>query len=209
MKRKTEVEAFLFDGNLRKDKQWLIPEWALKAVEEGIIFWINPYNKGTDIPLQFDGDGPVFPDNIFIFSLFIRTEDGNVIEVDAVEKKYILYDFYGKIYPCNSKEFKKNYVEIAKNITLKRVDILPRFYKDDLFRIKGEWIYIPPESYIVNHERKRTNNPYYTIRCSNCGVGKRVKATKENSFSATIASWYFCQNCGAEMQNSDLPKRGE
>lgn len=199
MKKKTEVEAFLFDGTLRKDGKWLVPEWVLSAMKAGTIFihWVNPSN-GMCVKMDSEEDIE-YPDNISTYSLFINIDSENIIEVDAVSKKYILYDYYGKISVCDKDDFNKNYVELEKETKLKRVDILPKFYKDDLFRLKGDWIYVPPEF----------RSPYSLIRCSNCGLGKKIRSSNTTPFNDIIAPLHFCQNCGAEMQNSNLPKREE
>lgn len=39
-KKPVEIEAFQYDGDLKgKDGKWYVPEWAIKAFEDGVMYY--------------------------------------------------------------------------------------------------------------------------------------------------------------------------
>lgn len=195
--QKSSVEAFLFDGTLLKDGDWVVPEWVVESILSGIISYKEPNEVEDDEFVSV-------PENLKVSFIYLKYSDiEEPIKIDLSENPVFLVSSLNRIYVYREDEFKNIYSPVEEVKDLVRVDILPEVpynYKP-MPVITGEWIYVPP----CSSSRKE----FYAIRCSNCGAGHKVKNIPENHFSSVIAPWHFCFNCGAEMQNSNLPKRRE
>lgn len=195
------MEAFLFNGELIKNQEWVVPDWVKEAFSTGDLYYqYGGYSLVADhssdkSPRDLDDFS-----NLILREAWVKTDlgKGRISSDMTVSPVYIVRDL-DKILLYSKEDFESKYYRVETDVELVRVDILPKRYKDDLFPLKGEWVYVPPEP----------RSPYYTIRCSTCRVGFKVKNTKENLFAKMIAPKHFCSNCGSEMQNSDLPKREE
>ena len=87
-KKPVIVEAFKFDGDLKNSKgEWYVPEWAVKAFENGIMFY------GKDAPWE----------------LYIKTLEG-VHHVSVGD--YVIQGVKGELYPCKPDIFGETYVEV-------------------------------------------------------------------------------------------------
>jgi hypothetical protein len=87
-KKPVVVEAFRFDGDLKNSNgEWHVPAWAVKAFEDGIIFY------GIEDPCE----------------LYIKTLEGvHHVSVDD----YIIQGVKGELYPCKPDIFKKTYEKV-------------------------------------------------------------------------------------------------
>lgn len=207
--QKDEVEAFLFDGTLIKSGEWVVPEWVIEAIMSGTISYKDKLSLSEDYLsdsscncgcIQLGTESTPLA-NLKVSKIYFRySEDEEPIKIDLSEESIYIINSGHKISVCRESEFNDKYVKIDTVESLERVDIpsaVPYTYKP-LPVITGEWLYIPPCE----------GSKYYMIRCSNCGSGHKVKNVIENQFPSIISPWHFCSNCGAEMQNSNLPKRG-
>lgn len=87
-KKPVIVEAFKFDGDLKNSKgEWYVPEWAVKAFENGILFY------GTDDPWE----------------LYIKTLEG-VHHVSVGD--YVIQGVKDELYPCKPDIFEETYGEV-------------------------------------------------------------------------------------------------
>lgn len=85
------IEAFKYDGDLMgSDGKYYVPEWAVKAYENGVMFY---------------GDIGNMPGE-----LFIKTLEG---AHHASVGDYIIQGVNGEIYPCKPDIFEKTY-ELAE-----------------------------------------------------------------------------------------------
>lgn len=88
-KKPVIIEAFQYDGDLKKtDGTYYVPEWAVKAVEEGVMHFdsVSP------------GKSPC--------ELFIRTLEGTH---HASVGDYIIRGVQGELYPCKPDIFEQTY----------------------------------------------------------------------------------------------------
>lgn len=196
-----KVEAFLFNGELIKNQEWVVPDWVKEAFGTGALSYSYRGGYGLVADLSSDRSTRDLEDfsNLILHEAWVKTDSGKgrVSSDMTVSPIYIVQDYMGRIFLYSKEDFESKFDRIEEGIELVRVDILPKRYKDDLFPLKGEWVYVPPEP----------RSLYYTIRCSTCGKGFKVENTQNNLFTQIIAPRHFCSNCGSEMQNSDLPKR--
>lgn len=90
-KKPVVIDAFQYDGDL-KDRygDWYVPDWAVDAFENGVIFYDN---------LPEEQDGPPC-------ELFIRTLEG-VHHVSVGD--YIIQGVKGELYPCKPDIFALTY----------------------------------------------------------------------------------------------------
>ena len=87
-KKPVIVEAFKFDGDLKNSKgEWYVPEWAVKAFENGIMFY------GKDDP----------------WKLYIKTLEG-IHHVSVGD--YVIQGVKGELYPCKPDIFEETYIEV-------------------------------------------------------------------------------------------------
>lgn len=86
-----EIEAFQYDGDLLyRNGVYCVPEWAVKALEEGVLFY------------SMFGNNPA--------ELFVKTLEGNMhVSVDD----YVIKGVNGEIYPCKPDIFEQTY-ELVK-----------------------------------------------------------------------------------------------
>lgn len=95
-KKPVAIEAFQFDGDLKgSDGKYYVPEWAVKAFEEGILY--------------FDALTPDTPP----IELFIKTLEGTM---HAPVGSYVIQGVRGEIY-CSKEEYVSTFNEIqSKNM---------------------------------------------------------------------------------------------
>jgi len=82
------VEAFKFDGDLRDNDGYYVPDWAVEAFENGILY--------------FDGisyDDPPY-------DLFIRTHEGSVL---VNFNDYVIKGINDELCCCDPDIFEKSY----------------------------------------------------------------------------------------------------
>lgn len=88
-KKPVVIEAFQYDGDLKgSDGKWYVPEWAVKAFEDGIMYY------GT---LKLD-EPPC--------ELFIDTLEGTH-HVSIGD--YVIKGIKGELYPCKPDIFEESY----------------------------------------------------------------------------------------------------
>lgn len=88
-KKPVVIEAFQYDGDLKgSDGKYYVPEWAVKAFEEKMMF--------------FDGMNSDSPPT----ELFIKTLEG---VHHASVGDYIICGVDGELYPCKPGIFEKTY----------------------------------------------------------------------------------------------------
>lgn len=86
-KKPVVIEAFQYDGDFKYyNGNYYIPDWAIKAFEEGILF----YDTWNEAPGE----------------LFISTLEGNH-HVSVGD--YIIKGINGELYPCKPDIFKATY----------------------------------------------------------------------------------------------------
>ena len=91
-KKPVEIEAFQYDGDLKgSDGNYYVPDWAVKAFEEGTIYFKS---------LKFD-EPPT--------ELFIDTLEGTH---HASVGDYIIRGVNGELYPCKPDIFEKTYESV-------------------------------------------------------------------------------------------------
>lgn len=81
------VEAFQYEGRLKGRYGWIVPEWAVRAYEAGVLFHLR--GSGNE--------------------LFIRTLEGNM---HVSKGSYIIRGVQGELYACDPKAFAKTYEAI-------------------------------------------------------------------------------------------------
>lgn len=91
IKKPIPIEAFQYQGDFIENGRYCIPDWAVKAYENGLMFY-----KSTD-------DSPS--------ELFIHTLEG---EMRCGHMDYILQGVKGKIYPCRKDIFEETYTQIEE-----------------------------------------------------------------------------------------------
>ena len=87
-KKPVVIEAFKYDGDLKGRDGWYVPDWAVQANENGILFYDS---LTTDSP-------PC--------ELFIKTLEGNMM---ANVGDYIIQGVQGEIYACKPDIFEATY----------------------------------------------------------------------------------------------------
>lgn len=81
-KKPVVVEAFQYDGDLiDKNGKYYVPKWAIKAFEDGVIFFEGP-------------------------EMFIKTLEGNH-HVSYLD--YVIQGVSNELYPCKPDIFEKTY----------------------------------------------------------------------------------------------------
>lgn len=85
-KKPVVIEAFQWTGDINQTED---PEWMIKAIENGSVFFSNAGTKGV--------------------SLNIRTLEG---VREASRGDYIIQGVNGEIYPCKHDIFEKTYEEV-------------------------------------------------------------------------------------------------
>lgn len=91
-KKPVVIEAFQYDGDLKRaDGKYYVPEWAVKAFSEGIMF--------------YDAPDPITPPT----ELYIKTLEG---VHHASVGDYIIRGVNGELYPCKPDIFEKTYEQI-------------------------------------------------------------------------------------------------
>lgn len=91
-KKPVVIEAFQYDGDLMNTKsEYYVPDWAVKAFKEGIIYYGSLKN---DMP-------PC--------ELFIKTLEG---VHHASVGDYIIRGVQGELYPCKPDIFEQTYEEV-------------------------------------------------------------------------------------------------
>ena len=88
-KKPVEIEAFQYDGDLKgSDGNYYVPDWAVKAFEEGIMFYDSL--SGIEEPCE----------------LFINTLEGrHHVSVND----YVIQGGNGELYPFKPYIFEKTY----------------------------------------------------------------------------------------------------
>ena len=88
-KKPVEIEAFQYDGDLKgRDGNYYVPDWAVKAFEEGIMFYDS----------LSDREEP--------YELFINTLEG---KHHVSINDYVIQGVNGELYPCKPDIFEKTY----------------------------------------------------------------------------------------------------
>ncbi len=88
-KKPVVIEAFQYDGDLMgSDGNYYIPEWAKKAIENGVMFY-----EDTGEPMQ----------------LFIGTLEGKML---VSVNDFVIQGVNGELYPCKPDIFEKTYEEV-------------------------------------------------------------------------------------------------
>lgn len=91
-KKPVVIEAFQFDGDLMSHNgKYYVPEWAVKAHEERILFFdsLTP------------GESPC--------ELFVKTLEG---QMHVSYGDYVIQGVNGEIYPCKPDIFEKTYEKV-------------------------------------------------------------------------------------------------
>lgn len=95
-KKPVIIEAFQYDGDLKNSKgEWCVPEWAIKAFENGIMFY-EEYNQKPS-------------------ELFIKTLEG---KHHVSVNDYVIKGVQDELYPCKPDIFEKTY-EVVKHEPMK------------------------------------------------------------------------------------------
>ena len=91
-KKPVEIEAFQYDGDLKgSDGNYYVPDWAVKAFEEGIMFYDSL--SGREEPCE----------------LFINTLEG---KHHVSVNDYVIQGVNGELYPCKPDIFDKTYESV-------------------------------------------------------------------------------------------------
>lgn len=91
-KKPVEIEAFQYDGDLKgSDGKYYVPEWAVKAYEEGILYF-----------KEYDGKPR---------EMFIKTLEG---VHHASVGDYIIQGVNRELYPCKPDIFEKTYESVEE-----------------------------------------------------------------------------------------------
>lgn len=91
-KKPVVIEAFQYDGDLKgSDGKYYVPDWAVKAYENGVMRYDSP-----------DCDSP--PCELYIDTL----EGAHHVSVGD----YIIQGVNGELYPCKPEIFAKTYEEV-------------------------------------------------------------------------------------------------
>lgn len=94
IKKPVVIEAFQYDGDLKGGNgKYYVPEWAVKAFEDGTIFYKDPVS-----PLLSPCE------------LFVKTLEG---EMHVSDGDYIIEGVNGEIYPCKPDIFEKTYEVVS------------------------------------------------------------------------------------------------
>ena len=90
VKKPIEIEAFRFDGDMKdKDGEWYVPDWAVKAYENGTLFYKDA------------GE------------LYVKTLEGDLhVSVGS----YVLRGVEGELYPVRADIFKKTYARVQEPV---------------------------------------------------------------------------------------------
>ena len=87
-KKPVVIEAFQYDGDLKnRNGKYYVPDWAVKAFEEGIMYYIIPRTKPDDTP-----------------ELYIKTLKGD----------HVIQGVNGELYPCKPDIFEKTYEKVEE-----------------------------------------------------------------------------------------------
>ncbi len=84
VKKPIAIEAFQYEGDLKSDGKYWVPDWAVKAYEDGVMYY-KPDTQGE---------------------LYIRTLEGEMLTPVG---SYILQGINGELYPCRQDVFEKTY----------------------------------------------------------------------------------------------------
>ena len=87
-KKPIVIEAFKYEGDLMSDGSYCVPDWAVKAYEDGILY-VDALN---------DKEPPC--------DLFIKTLEGRML---VSVGDYVIQGVNGELYPCKPDIFKKTY----------------------------------------------------------------------------------------------------
>ena len=130
------VEAFQYDGDLKgSDGKYYVPDWAVKAFEEGQIHyeWI---------------DADTMPSE-----LFVKTLEG---KMHVSVGDYVIQGVNGEIYPCKPDIFEKTYVsngDLTIEVSIADTEILK-----DITRLLDKYAKEIPELYIEASEIYEKHN---------------------------------------------------
>lgn len=103
-KKPVVIEAFQYDGDLKdSNREYYVPDWAVKAFEDGIMHYDSP-----------DCDSP--PCELYIDTL----EGTHHVSVGD----YIIQGVDGELYPCKPEIFAKTYEATSAEIENPKVMIL-------------------------------------------------------------------------------------
>ncbi len=90
-KKPVVIEAFQYDGDLiGSDGNYYIPEWAVDAFKEGVMFY-----EDTGEPMQ----------------LFIKTLEGKML---VSVNDFVIQGVNGELYPCKPDIFGKTYEVVSE-----------------------------------------------------------------------------------------------
>lgn len=120
-KKPVIIEAFQYDGDLKNSKgEWCVPEWAIKAFENGIMFY-EEYNQEPS-------------------ELFIKTLEG---KHHVSVNDYVIKGVHGELYPCKPDIFEETYEvvkqEPTKHDLLKAIDDIQNEYDAYLMLNRHSW----------------------------------------------------------------------
>lgn len=86
-KKPVVIEAFQYDGDLKNNKGYYVPKWAVMAFESGVMYYKDD-TRGE---------------------LYIHTLEGEHRVSDA---DYIIRGINGELYPCKPDVFEKTYESV-------------------------------------------------------------------------------------------------
>ena len=91
-KKPVVIEAFQYDGDLMGRDGWYVPAWAIKAFQDGVMY----YASATPEAPPYD--------------LFIKTLEGtHHVSVND----YVIQGVNGELYPCKPDIFEKTYEPVG------------------------------------------------------------------------------------------------
>jgi hypothetical protein len=91
IKKPVIIEAFKYDGDLKGRDGWYVPEWAVKAFEDDVLF--------------YDSFAPNSPP----CDLFVRTLEG---DHHVSVGDFIIRGVKGELYPCKPDIFAATYEQV-------------------------------------------------------------------------------------------------
>ena len=93
-KKPVVIEAFKYDGDLKGDNGYYVPEWAIKAFESHIMYYDSETLESA--PTE----------------LYIHTLEG-IHHVSVGD--YVIQGVKGELYPCKSDIFEMTYEKVGES----------------------------------------------------------------------------------------------
>lgn len=146
-KKPVAIEAFQFDGDLKgSDGKYYVPEWAVKAFEEGILY--------------FDALTPDTPP----IELFIKTLEGTM---HAPVGSYVIQGVRGEIYCCKEDIFLETYEPVLERelknvyVTDTKLGTIVSNMKEDLDAGSAMFINVETTRGLLQFAAYNEHNGYY------------------------------------------------